>query len=55
MFHLWNWLQLQGYEQLLNDNVRWRLNKVHQLQASTIATPITARHKPLNHTITLHP
>jgi len=40
------------HEISLHDDVRWRWNKVHQSQASTIATPMTTRHMSLKYIIT---
>jgi len=52
--HLWDWSWFQRDDQPLNDVAMWRLIKVDQLYAHTIASPMTARHKSLNH-ITTHP
>jgi len=46
--------RFRGHEISLDDDVRWQWNKVHQLHASTIATPMTTRHMSLNIIITTH-
>jgi hypothetical protein len=44
-----------GHEISLNDDVRCQWNNVHQLNASTIPTPMTTRHMSVDYSITTHP